>query len=420
MIGKNILKQIIYEQAVFSLPSIVERKIDQRYLDTEEIVIISGIRRCGKSVLLRQIQSKHSDRDYFMNFDDERLRMFSVDDFSTLQETFIELFGIQHIYYFDEIQNIEGWEQFVRRLYDAGNKVYVTGSNARMLSRELGTHLTGRYLPLTLYPFSFHEMLLLKGVSIQSKDLYTSDGRATIKSFFNEFLLNGGIPRYLLRHEDDYLSALYESIIYRDVLTRHNISNEREMLELMFCIVSQTSQRFTYNSLAKAVKIKHPDTIRNYLSFVSDAYLFFTVSKFDYSLKGQMASPKKSYLIDNALVRKIGFNATNNIGPLLENLVFVELMRRGGDLFYHQDKKECDFVVRKGNEIVAAYQVSADVSSSLTLKREIGGLEEAMKKYGLSEGTIITVDDEDMLVREGYTINIIPAWKWLLKPLQED
>ena len=170
---KELLKQIIFEQQEYCkniAQDTVPRDIEEEWLTTTEILIITGIRRCGKSVLLQQMRSKLPEQDFFFNFDDERLVNFTVADFQTLQECFFELFGEQHTYYFDEIQNVKGWETFVRRLYNEGNKVIVTGSNARMLSRELGTHLTGRYIAVEIFPFSFQEYLQLAKVQLEAKD----------------------------------------------------------------------------------------------------------------------------------------------------------------------------------------------------------------------------------------------------------
>ena len=191
---KELLKQIIFEQQEYCkniAQDTVPRDIEEEWLTTTEILIITGIRRCGKSVLLQQMRNKLPEQDFFFNFDDERLVNFTVADFQTLQECFFELFGEQHTYYFDEIQNVKGWETFVRRLYNEGNKVIVTGSNARMLSRELGTHLTGRYIAVEIFPFSFQEYLQLAKVQLEAKDFYLTSKRAILLGHFKEYLEKG-------------------------------------------------------------------------------------------------------------------------------------------------------------------------------------------------------------------------------------
>ena len=328
---KELLKQIIFEQQEYCkniAQDTVPRDIEEEWLTTTEILIITGIRRCGKSVLLQQMRNKLPEQDFFFNFDDERLVNFTVSDFQTLQECFFELFGEQHTYYFDEIQNVKGWETFVRRLYNEGNKVIVTGSNARMLSRELGTHLTGRYIAVEIYPFSFQEYLQLAKVQLEAKDFYLTSKRAILLGHFNEYLEKGGFPKYLQSPSTRYLSSLYDSIIFRDVMARNGLTNDKEMQELIFYLASNATKRITYTSLGKIVGIRHSETVKNYLEYIEQTYMIFQLMKYSPSVKVQMLNPKKIYFIDNAIVSRIGFNATDNMGVKLENIVFIELDRK--------------------------------------------------------------------------------------------
>lgn len=420
---KDLLKQIILEQQEIlhaQNKRYVQRYIADEWLQTSEILIISGIRRCGKSVLMQQIRDRLVEKDFFFNFDDERLANFKLDDFQKLQECFVELFGEQHTYYFDEIQNIEGWERFVRRLYNAGNKIVITGSNARMLSRELGTHLTGRYIQVEIYPFSFQEYLAMNEIPVNAKTLYTTTGRATMVKSFVKYMECGGFPKFLQDGSVSYLTSLYESIIYRDILTRNGLTNEKEMLELMFYLASNATKRVTYSSLGKVVGIQHPDTIKNYLEYIQQTYLIFQLFRYDPSVKKQMMSPKKIYFVDNAIIQRIGFNATENNGVFLENLVFIELKRRGWDVYYYADKKECDFIVRKGLHISDAYQVTLKMDSPQTREREIAGVREAMQAYSLSKGYILTFEGKETInFDDGTIVEVVPVWEWILqyKPL---
>ena len=420
---KDLLKQIILEQQEIlhaQNKRYVQRYIADEWLQTSEILIISGIRRCGKSVLMQQIRDRLVEKDFFFNFDDERLATFKLDDFQKLQECFVELFGEQHTYYFDEIQNIEGWERFVRRLYNAGNKIVITGSNARMLSRELGTHLTGRYIQVEIYPFSFQEYLAMNEIPVNAKTLYTTTGRATMVKSFVKYMECGGFPKFLQDGSVSYLTSLYESIIYRDILTRNGLTNEKEMLELMFYLASNATKRVTYSSLGKVVGIQHPDTIKNYLEYIQQTYLISQLFRYDPSVKKQMMSPKKIYFVDNAIIKRIGFNATENNGVFLENLVFIELKRRGWDVYYYADKKECDFIVRKGLHISDAYQVTLKMDSPQTREREIAGVREAMQAYSLSKGYILTFEGKETInFDDGTIVEVVPVWEWILqyKPL---
>lgn len=423
MYMKDLLKQIILEQQEIlhaQNKRYVQRYIADEWLQTSEILIISGIRRCGKSVLMQQIRDRLVEKDFFFNFDDERLANFKLDDFQKLQECFVELFGEQHTYYFDEIQNIEGWERFVRRLYNAGNKIVITGSNARMLSRELGTHLTGRYIQVEIYPFSFLEYLAMNEIPVNAKTLYTTTGRATMVKSFVKYMECGGFPKFLQDGSVSYLTSLYESIIYRDILTRNGLTNEKEMLELMFYLASNATRRVTYSSLGKVVGIQHPDTIKNYLEYIQQTYLISQLFRYDPSVKKQMMSPKKIYFVDNAIIKRIGFNATENNGVFLENLVFIELKRRGWDVYYYADKKECDFIVRKGLHISDAYQVTLKMDSPQTREREIAGVREAMQAYSLSKGYILTFEGKETInFDDGTIVEVVPVWEWILqyKPL---
>lgn len=423
MYMKDLLKQIILEQQEIlhaQNKRYVQRYIADEWLQTSEILIISGIRRCGKSVLMQQIRDRLVEKDFFFNFDDERLAYFKLDDFQKLQECFVELFGEQHTYYFDEIQNIEGWERFVRRLYNAGNKIVITGSNARMLSRELGTHLTGRYIQVEIYPFSFQEYLAMNEIPVNAKTLYTTTGRATMVKSFVKYMECGGFPKFLQDGSVSYLTSLYESIIYRDILTRNGLTNEKEMLELMFYLASNATKRVTYSSLGKVVGIQHPDTIKNYLEYIQQTYLISQLFRYDPSVKKQMMSPKKIYFVDNAIIKRIGFNATENNGVFLENLVFIELKRRGWDVYYYADKKECDFIVRKGLHISDAYQVTLKMDSPQTREREIAGVREAMQAYSLSKGYILTFEGKETInFDDGTIVEVVPVSEWILqyKPL---
>ena len=384
---KELLKHIIFDQREKDISQMIERDIDISLVNSPEVLVISGIRRCGKSVLLQQIRSQQTEQDYYMNFDDERLINFKVDDFQTLYEAFIELFGEQKTFYFDEIQNIPGWERFVRRLHDSGCKVFVTGSNANMLSRELGTHLTGRYCQIELYPFSFPEFLKIKEVYPQQKDFYTTTGKSILKRYFDEYVKTGGFPRYIKDPNTNYLSTLYENIIYKDVVTRNKLNGERELLE----------------------------TVKNYLEYLENTYLLFQVMKFDWSVKKQMNNQKKVYFIDNAIIGKVGFNATDNIGQLLENLVFIEIKRQRKDVYYHDDGIECDFIMRENGHIVSACQVTRSMKDEKTRQREINGLVSALNAYNLTEGMVLTDDETEEITIDNKKIHIIPIWRWLLK-----
>ena len=383
-------------------------------VEDDSVVVISGIRRCGKSTLLQAIRAKNKEQDYYLNFDDERLIHFKVEDFQMLLELFGERYGKQTTFYFDEIQNITGWERFVRRLHDYGNKVYITGSNASMLSKELGTHLTGRYQQIELYPFSFLEYLKLNEIDPNSLDHFNTDDKVVLKAAFNDYFKFGGFPAFLKSKNTEYLKSLYESVLYRDVMVRNGITNEQELLELMFFVTSNTSKLISYNSLAKVIGVKNATTVKQYLGFLQDAYMLGLVPKYDVSVKKQLHNPKKVYGIDLGLMRQLSFQHSENQGRLLENLVFLELKRQSKTVYYHHNKSECDFIIKDKNNITQAIQVCWSMYDDKTKQREINGLLDAMSAYQLKEGIILTEDESDRIVIDDKIINIMPVWLWLL------
>jgi predicted AAA+ superfamily ATPase len=414
---RNLLKTVIADQQYYfeQAKGSVKREFPANFRLAPEIVIISGIRRCGKSTLLQQIRSEQPEKDYYINFDDERLVTFKVDDFQSLLEVFYELFGEQKTFYFDEIQNITQWERFVRRLHDTGNKVYITGSNARMLSRELGTHLTGRYIACELYPFSFREFILLKNPEILSDNPYKTSVKATLISLFNDYLKNGGFPNFVKTGDELALRTLFENILYRDIMVRNNITNEKEIRELVSYLSGNYARLSTNSELAKIIGVKNASTVKKYIGFLSDSYLLFQTSQYDYSVSKQIFNPKKSYFIDTGLVQRVGFSFSDNHGHLLENMVFIELLRRGKQVFYHKKTQECDFVLTENKSVTAAIQVAYSMPTEKVRKREIGGLLDALNAYNLSSGLILTNDTEESFTEDDKQISVVPVWKWLIE-----
>ncbi len=379
------------------------------------IRIVTGVRRCGKSTLMEQVRSNSSGNYYVLNFDDNRLTGFGADDFEKLYEAFHELFEPQKTWYFDEIQNIKGWELFIRRLHNEGHKVFITGSNARMLSAELGADLTGRYIQSELFPFSFAEFLRFKNISLEKNFIYSPEKTMMVKKAFREYVTDGGFPEYLLTKLPDYLQTLYENIIYRDIVARHQIRNTQTLLELAHFLISNISKETTYNALRVNFGLANAITVKEYIGYLEDAYLLFSINKFDYSLKKQLANPKKIYCVDTGLANMVSFKFSENIGRKLENLVFLHLRRKQSGIYYHKSSCECDFLIVNKGRIENAVQVCRSLDEPETRKREIRGLLEAMQEHLLPEGFIITEDDEETIKTNDSVIHVLPAWKFLLK-----
>ena len=410
------IKQILVEQNQFKLKeNTIPRELTTRIKNFQKenfILIISGIRRSGKSTLLHQIR-KHLEESYYVNFDDDRFIRFKIDDFQTLYEILVELFGTKQIFIFDEIQNIRGWERFVRRLHDTRKKIYVTGSNASMLSRELGTHLTGRHITFSLYPFSFKEFLDFKNYSIKSLNRLTTEQKGTLKKFFNEYLEKGGFPEYLQTEKEEYLKVVYENILYRDIITRYNLPHEKTIKEVVYFAVSNIGKEISFNKIRKLTQLTSATTIREYFEYFENSYLTFLIPRYNRSLKKQIYSNKKVYFIDTGMSKILGFRTSSDLGRMLENIVFIQLKRQNKEIYFHKEKHECDFLIKEGIKIIQAIQVTHNLVENR--KREIDGLLEALNKYKLKEGLILTTDQEEEIVENNKRIIIKPIWKWLLE-----
>jgi predicted AAA+ superfamily ATPase len=419
---KSLLKDIIIDQHEIGLPPhCVERESfsDIKHLkNNPQIIIITGMRRCGKSTLMQIIRQHETLSDYYINFDDDRLVQFQLEDFQALYELFIELYGVQKTFFFDEIQNIPQWERFVRRLHDQGNKIYITGSNATLFSDELGTRLTGRYIPVHLFPYSFCEFISGTQRDLDLKKPMTTIQKGIIKNAFSGFLQLGGIPDYVTYQQKEYLHSLYESILYRDIIVRYKITNQTVIKELAFYLASNMSKEITFNSLRKMLNVASPSTISLYCSYLQKSYLCYFVNRYAHSLRKQMQYAKKVYFNDQALAMNIGFRTSSDHGRVLENIVFLELLRRKYEVFFHKEEKECDFLVRVEKKIQIAIQVCAHLEDKKLKERELAGLTEAMHLYDIPTGLILTEDtesEEELTIgNKTHIVKVLPIWKWLL------
>ena len=251
-----------------------------KFVKTPHIIIISGLRRAGKSTFLSQIARKfYLDNNYFfINFEDERFLSFKASDFAKLHELLIELFGDQKVFLLDEIQNIEGWERFVRRMTDIGYKFYITGSNSSFLSKELGTRLTGRYIAVELMPFSFEEFLRFKNVFIPNINSLTTIKRGELKQIFRKYLEKGGIPDALKYPDISLHKTLYDDILYRDVATRYKVTNVKALKELAFYLMSNIASLVSYNKLKETIKLGSVNTVINYVEYLTTSWLFLLLT----------------------------------------------------------------------------------------------------------------------------------------------
>lgn len=419
--NKNELKQIILDQRDTLVEPVstkrdVESTLD-RYIGNDLITIITGMRRVGKSTLMQHIRHYHNPADYYIDFDDERLIPFSLPDFQVLLELFVEMYGPQKTFFFDEIQNIDGWERFVRRLHNQGYKVYITGSNATLLSREFGTHLTGRHTNLVLYPFSFREFLRLTAPELLIDNSSTA-ARAQLKRQFNAYVQQGGLPFQIVHNDADYLSVLYENILYRDIITRYKISREQPIKMLAHYLASNIGKEISFNNLKNMIHVSSHTTVSDYCGYLENSYLCYLVNVHNYSLQKQARHAKKCYFNDVAMAAKIGFRHSEDSGRILENIVYLELRRRHKEIYFHKEERECDFLVKEQHKIVAAYQVTLALDSAKVREREYQGLVAALEACNLSQGYILTeeTEGEEEINSNGkkFLVKILPVWRWLL------
>ncbi|MCK4506605.1 MAG: ATP-binding protein [Candidatus Aegiribacteria sp.] len=385
----------------------------EKYLKHPRIVVISGVRRAGKSTLLKQF-SERIENFHFANFDDERLIDFSLDDFQTMMLAFHKRSSSKNII-LDEIQNIDGWERFVRRIHDEGYKIILTGSNAKLLSSELGTHLTGRYVKLELLPFSFKEFLKFKGADTNQ---ITTKTKAEILTHFDNYLRDGGFPEYLIYDDPEFLKRTYDDILYRDIITKHGIRNVKQFKQLSHYLFSNFTKDLSYNSLKTPLGFSNITTITNYIHYLEESYLLFELFSFDYSIKKQRVHPRKIYAIDNKLRNVVSFSFSKEYGNNLENIVFLELKRRGRDIYYYRKKGECDFVIQNRGVVTKLVQVTF-VLSDENRQREIDGVVEAMNNLNCETGIIITVSQDEIIHFKGKKITVVSAWRWLLDRIIE-
>lgn len=360
-------------------------------------VIVSGIRRCGKSTLLFQLLGeKYRDALYF-NFDDPRLYGFDISDFMKLDLLIKE--SATRVLMFDEIQIIDGWERYIRQKLDENYQVFITGSNASLLSRELGTSLTGRHITKELFPFSYHEYCRFRG---------EEQTAASLASYLKE----GGFPEYLKTGLDEVLTSLLDDILVRDIAVRYGIKDVRTLQRLTLYLINNIGNRVTGNKLKQSFGISSATTILDYFAYLEQSYLLTFVPMFDYSIKRQNINPKKVYAVDTGLVEVSMPKFKKEDGHKLENLVFLSLRRTTKEVYYFAGKGECDFVVQEKGNITKAVQVCYELNTE-NLDRELSGLLEAMKAFDLEHGTIVTLNQRDHFEQDGLLVDVIPSHEFI-------
>ncbi|WFN36799.1 ATP-binding protein [Methanomicrobium antiquum] len=403
-----------------------------QYLDAKEILLLTGARRTGKSTLayqlidyliktgtpIQNILYINLDEPLFMSMRDEPLLLGSIVEEYMSRRKNNEIFYL----FIDEIQNYNYWAYAIKTFYDTKKdiKCILTGSTSSILKNDAAARLSGRYLTCTIYPLSFQEFLNFKGI--------INPRMIEKRQLFDEFLKFGGYPRIAVETNDSLkrqiLKNYYETIYLKDIILPNNLRNNSDLVNLLYFLISNSGNLYSFNKIAEILNIS-PDTVKEYTEYAQNCYLLYTLMKYTWSVKKQIANPKKIYALDTGLINAVSFAFSENKGRLLENYVFCFLNRIFDEIYYHKKKYECDFVVKSkypvnirentklsGNvsQIVLAVQVSLSLKNLDTKNREIRGLKEAMEDYNLDEGYIVTENEKDRISLDGKIIHIIPAY----------
>ena len=423
MVDKRIIEQVLAEQyeELVELQNVElctrkeEAEID---LDSNLAQVVIGVRRSGKSTLCYNVLKAHKDKFAYVNFDDERFQDMQTGDLNAVLEVLYKVYGDFKYLFLDEIQNIDGWHLFVNRLLRQRMHIIVTGSNAKLLSGELATHLTGRNDQIELYPFSFVDWCHCKGVDLESK---TTKSEAMRRAAFDEYLKQGGFPELLnAKNKTRYVGNLVNNILKRDIEQRHKIKYVEAFEQLAHHLMNIAPATIVESELASVVGIKSNHTVNNYINFLKEAYLMLGIKKFSNKSR-QRVRAEKVYPIDVALMdsRPDAF-AGENVGWRLETIVYIELLRRNRpinrDVYYYKNDNgyEADFVVCRDNVVEEIYQVSYDISKEKTLKREMRGLLTASKETRCNNLYLITDFQRDEVIVEDKKVHIVPAYEWLI------
>lgn len=420
---KQLLKQILRDNQ----QEVVRYKIEPREFNFEAFPcsVLVGVRRSGKSYMLYQCiqqllnEGKQWDEILYLNFEDERLENFTADDFNHLLECHQEMYGKRPMLFLDEIQNIEHWEKFARRMADANYTIYITGSNAKMLSGEINTTLGGRFLTSEVYPYSFREYANVHGVSLQQNDLLSTEGRSAAVRYFNEYLHDGGLPASaLLPAKRNYLSSVFQKIYLGDIIARNNITNIAGIRVMIRKIAESVCRPISFNRINNLLssvggKLSLATTIK-YVEYCEEAWLLMRLRNYA-SCLADKESNCKYYFIDNGILNLFLIDKDS---MLLENLVALQLFRKYGHdmdnerVFFYNNNFEVDFYIPEDE---LAIQACYSLRDEETMNREIDALKKLPKRIECCRRIILTFDEETTFTDQHGTIEVIPCWKWMLE-----
>ena len=426
---KNVLKTIIADFHSTRLRSSLKRNVELP-VDSGTIISVIGVRRSGKTFLLYETIKRIMGNGVpkhnilYINFEDERITL-NQDQLDLILQAYQELYPKLDLaecsFFFDEIQNIKGWEKFVRRVFDTVSKnIFITGSNSKLLSTEIATELRGRTISYTLYPLSFEEYLRFNKAG---SEYFGTSQKITILSHFSKFMIFGGFPELIDLDETlktKKLQDYFNTIIYKDLIERYNISNPSVLKFFLKRILSQVTKPVSvnkiYNDLRSLGYKVSNNLLYEYSDYIQASFTSVFINKFEYSEIKQAKSEKKAYAIDNGILSAVDFSFSENHGKLLENLTALEILKSGRELMYFRDNLECDFIIRD-KKTFSPVQVSYSIQDSDTDEREINGLLRACEYLKVKKGTIVTFEEEDNLEINDIKINVLPAYKYYLEAL---
>ncbi|MEA3444805.1 MAG: ATP-binding protein [Bacteroidota bacterium] len=429
---KDIIKEIITLFHNSPQPHVVERNLELP-INLEKIISVIGVRRSGKTYILFDTINKLISKGIakkniiYINFEDERLQLTRADLDIVLQayrELYPDIKDNEVWFFFDEIQNVDAWEKFIRRIYDTCSKhVFISGSNALFLSSDIATSLRGRSISFEVFPYTFDEYLRHQNIHTS---FYLPQNKAKILNAFYTFLSEGGFPEVVSlsqRYRLDILRNYFYVMLYKDLIERYSISSANVLKYFIERLATNITKSFSVNKIYNEMRSHgykmDKNLLYDLLAYIENIYLAFRVSKFDFSFSKRNRSDKKVYFIDNGLVNSLVMNFSDDIGKLLENAVFLFLRHNYGELYsnniyFHKASKECDFLIYDRQKIVSAAQVSHHIDNQNTLNRETEGLKSALISYNLDKGLIITSEQELEISDKDFKIEVIPAYKLFL------
>ena len=421
MLKATVFKQKQDRDRLLTLPYIerTKGKEAQKWISSDLIKVILGPRRAGKSVFALMLLNGRNFA--YFNFDDESLSGEKKIDLDELLSELKQVYGDTKYILFDEIQNLPNWELFVNRLHRAGYNLILTGSNASLLSKELATHLTGRHIPIEILPFDFKEILKAKQYKISNDKFLLPEEKAKLLGFLTGYMINGGYPEVVTKDIEPrgYLDVLFDAVLFKDVIKRHKVRFSKQIDSLGSYLMNNVSSQYTARKLANVLAFKSDITVAKYLNYLIEAYLIFSLDRHSTKVGSRIQSPKKTYVVDNGFVTAKAVQHSPNTGKLMENLVFMELVKRGNqpnrELFYYKTRndREIDFVLKDGYKVVELLQVSYDLTSKDVEEREVKALVEAGKELDVRNLSVLTWSEKREIKKDDMVIQFIPIWEWL-------